>query len=178
MFSIPLGMAVIPRRNEKQRQNFGGHIRCIMGDMQVANVKTSKHLQILVLWGVGRYMYLYIHCGIAKDLLESLSSGQSWGHGRQEGCARSRSSAEFVVQKAKIKQWLVFSITRVTDVLSVFYTLAIWNVFTHDIAFRISEKSLLLKGTRAFSLLHSHLNISSFTIIRQAWNAAMYYLIV
>ena len=38
MFSISLGTAVIPRRNKKQRfkQNFGGQIRCIMGDVQVA----------------------------------------------------------------------------------------------------------------------------------------------
>ena len=38
MFSISLGMAVIPRRNKKTKvmQNFGGQIRCIMGDVQVA----------------------------------------------------------------------------------------------------------------------------------------------
>ena len=53
-------------------------------------------------------------------LLESLSSRRSWGHGRQEGCARSGSSTVFVARKAKIKQWMVFGITRVTDVLSVF----------------------------------------------------------
>ena len=53
-------------------------------------------------------------------LLESLSSRRPWGHGRQEGCARSGSSTAFVARKAKIKQWTVFGIKRVTDVLSVF----------------------------------------------------------
>ena len=64
-----------------------------------------------------------------------------------------------------IKQWIVLGITRVTDILSVF-TLAIWNVFAYDIAFRISERSLLLimKGTHTFSLPHSHMDISSFTL--------------
>ena len=39
LFSISLGTAVIPRRNEKQvMQNYGWKIRCIMGEMQVANV--------------------------------------------------------------------------------------------------------------------------------------------
>ena len=38
LFSISLGTAVIPRRNEKQRlcKNFGGQIRCIIADAQVA----------------------------------------------------------------------------------------------------------------------------------------------
>ena len=62
--------------------------------------------------------YAYCLCWFA--LLESLSSRRSWGHGRQEGCARSGSSTVFVARKAKIKQWMVFGITRVTDVLSVF----------------------------------------------------------
>ena len=36
LFSISLRAAVVPRRNEKQMvmQNFGGLIRCIMGDLQ------------------------------------------------------------------------------------------------------------------------------------------------
>ena len=53
-------------------------------------------------------------------LLESLSSRRSSGHGRQEGCARSGSSTAFVARKAKIKRWMVFGITQVTDVLTVF----------------------------------------------------------
>ena len=40
-------------------QNFGRQIRCTMGDVQVANAKTSKHLQIFVLQGLaGAWMYL------------------------------------------------------------------------------------------------------------------------
>ena len=46
------------------------------------------------------------------------------------------------------------------------------------IAFRISEKSLSLKVTRTFSLPHSHMNISSFTFIRQAWNSVVCDLVV
>ena len=66
--------------------------------------------------------------------LKSLSSGRSWGHGRQEGCARSGSSSTaFVARKAKIMQWIVFGIMRVTDVLSAF-TFAVWNVFTYSIS--------------------------------------------
>ena len=46
LFSISLGTAVIPRRNEKQRvmQNLGGRgqIRCIMGDVQVQQ-QSKKH---------------------------------------------------------------------------------------------------------------------------------------
>ena len=44
LFSISLGTAVIPRRNEKQRvmQNLGGQIRCIMGDVQVQQ-QSKKH---------------------------------------------------------------------------------------------------------------------------------------
>ena len=111
-------------------------------------------------------------------IIENLSSRRSWGHGRQEGCARSGSSTACVARKAKSKQWMVFGKTRVMDVLSVF-TLAIWNVFTHDVAFRISVRSLSLKGTSStFCLPHAHMNISSFTFIRQAWNAVVYYLIV
>ena len=39
LFLISLGTAVIPRRNEKQRlcKNFGGQMRSITGDVQVAN---------------------------------------------------------------------------------------------------------------------------------------------
>ena len=50
-----------------------------MGDVQVANAKTSKHLQILALWPGGWQLHVFVHtiCGSAKDLLESLSSGQS-----------------------------------------------------------------------------------------------------
>ena len=38
LFSISLGTAVIPRRNEKQRlcKIWGGQIRCIMGNVEVA----------------------------------------------------------------------------------------------------------------------------------------------
>ena len=45
LFSISLGTAVIPRRNEKQRvmQNLGGQIRCIMGDVQVQ--QQSKNIE-------------------------------------------------------------------------------------------------------------------------------------
>ena len=65
----------------------------------------------------------------ALEGLKSLSSGRSWGHGRQEGCVRSGSSSTaFAARKAKIKQWMVFGITRVTDVSSAF-TFAVWNVF-------------------------------------------------
>ena len=39
----------------------------------------------------------------------------------------------FVARKAKIKQWMVFGITWLTEVLSVF-TFAMWNVFTHSIS--------------------------------------------
>ena len=44
-FSISLGMAVIPRKNEKQRlcKILGGNLRCIMGDVQVANRPVSKY---------------------------------------------------------------------------------------------------------------------------------------
>ena len=41
------------------------------------------------------------------------------------------------------------------------------------ITFRISERSLSLKVTRTFSLPHSHMNISSFTFIHQAWKAVV-----
>ena len=48
-------------------------------------------------------------------------SRRSWGHGRQEGCARSGSSTAFVAQKSKdVKAMNGFCITRVMDVLSVF----------------------------------------------------------
>ena len=54
-------------------------------------------------------------------LLRVVSSRRSWGHGRQEGCARSGSSTVFVARKVKIlKAMNGFCITRVTDVLSVF----------------------------------------------------------
>ena len=43
-----------------------------------------------------------------------------WGQGRQEGCARSGSSTAFMARKAKIKQWMVFGRTRVTNVWSEF----------------------------------------------------------
>ena len=37
----------------KTMQSFGGgQIRCIIGDVQVANAKTSTHLQIFVLQGL------------------------------------------------------------------------------------------------------------------------------
>ena len=44
-FSISLGTAVIPRKNEKQRlcKILGGNLRCIMGDVQVANRPVSKY---------------------------------------------------------------------------------------------------------------------------------------
>jgi len=47
LFSVSLGTAVIPRRNEKQRvmQNLKGgrgQIRCIMGDVQ-AQQQSKKH---------------------------------------------------------------------------------------------------------------------------------------
>ena len=107
--------------------------------------------------------YAYRLCWFA--LLESLSSRRSWGHGRQEGCARSGSSTAFVAQKAKIKQWMVFGISRVTDVLSVF-------TFSY------------------LKCLHSWPSISNFRkifvakrnsyifFVRQAWNAVLFYLIV
>ena len=44
-FSISLGTAVIPRKSEKQRlcKILGGNLRCIMGDVQVANWPVSKY---------------------------------------------------------------------------------------------------------------------------------------
>ena len=44
-FSISLGTAVIPRKNEKQRlcKILGGNLRCIMGDVQVAKRPVSKY---------------------------------------------------------------------------------------------------------------------------------------
>ena len=44
-FSISLGTAVIPRKNEKQRlcKILGSNLRCIMGDVQVANRPVSKY---------------------------------------------------------------------------------------------------------------------------------------
>ena len=44
-FSISLGTAVIPRKNEKQRlcKILGGNLRCIMGVVQVANRPVSKY---------------------------------------------------------------------------------------------------------------------------------------
>ena len=71
------------------------------------------------------------HAVFSSHALESLISGRSGGHGRQEGCARSGSSTAFVPRKAKIKQWIVFGITRVTDFMSVFISV-IWNVFIHS----------------------------------------------
>ena len=103
--------------------------------------------------------------GTFPVILESLSSGRSWGHGHQEGCARSGSSTAFVARKAKIEQWMVFGILNAIRMSSL-------------IAFRISERSLSLKRTFTFSLPHFHMHISSFTFIRQAWNAVVYYLIV
>ena len=45
-FSVSLGTAVIPRRNEKQRvmqnRGGGGQIRCIVGDVQVQQ-QSKKH---------------------------------------------------------------------------------------------------------------------------------------
>ena len=38
--------------------------------------------------------------------IESLSSKRSWGHGRQEGCARSESRPAFLAPNAKVKQRL------------------------------------------------------------------------
>ena len=103
--------------------------------------------------------------GTFPVILESLSSGRSWAHGPQEGCARSVSSTAFVARKVKIKQWMVFGILSAIRMSSL-------------IAFRISERSLSLKRTCTFSLPHFHMHISSFTFIRQDWNAVVYYLIV
>ena len=133
---------------------------------------------------ISRFLYsggwqVHVFVNILWQCKRSIRELKQWTFLRSQTSGRlcrSGSSTAFVARKAKIKQWMVFGITRVTDVLSVFYT--IWNVFTHDIAFRISERSLLLKGTHTFSLLHSHLNVSSFTFIFQAWNAILYYLIV
>ena len=116
-------------------------------------------------------------------LLESLSSEHSWGHGRQEGCARSGSSMAFVARKAKIKQWLVFGIMRVMDVLLSCRVMDVLSVKClhswHSISnFRKIFVAEGLKGTRTFYLPHFHVNISSFTFTRQAWNAIGYYLIL
>ena len=45
LFTVSLGTAVIPRRNEKQRvmQNRGGQIRCIVGGVQVQ--QQSKNIE-------------------------------------------------------------------------------------------------------------------------------------
>ena len=49
------------------------------------------------------------------------SKRRSWGHGRQEGCARSGSSTAFVARKSEdFKAMNGFCITQVMDVLSVF----------------------------------------------------------
>ena len=77
--------------------------------------------------------------GTFPVILESLSSGRSWAHGPQEGCARSGSSTAFVARKVKIKQWMVFGILSAIRMSSL-------------IAFRISERSLSLKRTCTFSL--------------------------
>ena len=47
LFTVSLGTAVIPRRNEKQRvmQNRGGQIRCIVGDVQVQVQQQSKNIE-------------------------------------------------------------------------------------------------------------------------------------
>jgi len=116
-------------------------------------------------------------------LLESLSSEHSWGHGRQVGCAWFGLSTAFVAQKAKIKQWLVFGITQVIDVLlscRVMDILSVkclhsWHSILNFGKIFVAEG---LKGTPTFYLPHSHMNISSFTFNCQAWNAIGYYSIV
>ena len=149
-------------------------------------IQLSNNKFINIIWGV---CLTWVDCKTEGPqlscslLLESLSSKRFWGHRHQEGCAWSGSSMAFVARKAKIKQWLVFDITwvmdvllscRVMDVLSV-KCLHSWHSISNFRKIFVAEG---LKGTRTFYLPHSYVNISSFTFIRQAWNATGYYLIV
>ena len=105
--------------------------------------------------------------------LKSLSSGRSWGHGRQEGCARSGSSSTaFVARKAKIMQWIVFGIMRVTDVLSVL-TFAIWNVLTYSIS-NFRKIFVAERDSYIFFAPFSYEHFIFHNFIRQAWNAIVY----
>lgn len=70
---------------------------------------------------------------LAHDIKELEQQSCSLGHVYQEGCAWFGSRTAFVVLKAKIKQWIVFGVVQVTDVLFVF-TFTIWNVFTQSIS--------------------------------------------
>ena len=78
----------------------------------------------------------------------------------------------FEVRKAKIKVSRVsFHGRLVTDVRDashgrvVCIKLSLFKM-SSLIALRVSERSLSLKGTRTFSLPHSHMNISSFTFAK------------
>ena len=68
----------------KAMQNFGGQIRCVMGDVQVANAKTSKHLQIFVLrgWQVHVFVSTSWQCKRSIRELQQWTFLRSWTSGR------------------------------------------------------------------------------------------------
>ena len=72
----------------------------------------------------------------------------------------------------RFKQWMVFGITRVTGVLSVF-TFAVWNVLTYSIS-NFRKIFVAERDSCIFFAPFSYEHFIFHNFIRQAWNAIVY----
>ena len=72
----------------------------------------------------------------------------------------------------RFKQWMVFGITRVTGVLSVF-TFAVWNVLTYSIS-NFRKIFFAERDSYIFFAPFSYEHFIFHNFIRQAWNAIVY----
>ena len=94
-----------------------------------------------------------------------LVNGDGRREPKQRTFLRSGTSGRF-------KQWIVFGITRVTGVLSLF-TIAVWNVLTYSIS-NFRKIFVAERDSYIFFAPFSYEHFIFHNFIRQAWNAIVY----